>query len=379
MSIDVKRKGNALNIGYLRQRQGLPLESKILKSVRVIEKFWEENEGDVYISKGGVDSNVVEWIAKNFSYIGQFIECATVASVEPVENTKHNYELGNTMIKFVKDKKQTLRDWGYPLISKEVAMAISRYTRTKHDWVKNRRLNGYMGRNGKIIKDGTIPKKYQHLIYAPFELSEKCCINTKEAPLTQFEKKTGKKPITGELASESKNRQNNYLKHGCIMHKSNRDKCTPLGFWTSQDIMECIYKYKIKIPSIYGEVIKLEDGSYKFSGEQRTGCETCGFGIMFDKDRFERLRERKPALFNDTMRGGEWIRKDLYRWVKFRPNSMPIWSNLYWVPDKKGWGYKFVLNYFWESMYIKKKIIWNEEKNIFDILNFEQNQISFDI
>lgn len=344
-----------LNIGDLRQRQSLPLECKIKKSIITIENFHEMYDGDVYISRGGVDSLIVQWLASQSIYPN--IECVCVASVEPVENIRNNYELGNTLLKSDISKKQVMKEWGYPLISKQVAMSISRYIRTKYDWVKDRRLNGYMGRNGKIIKNGSIPKKYQSLIYAPFELSEKCCDAIKKKPLKKYEKEKDKYPITGEMASESKLRQDEYLKHGCIMHNKKRPKCTPIGFWTSQDVMQCIYENNIEIPSIYGKVVKNEDGTFKFSGEQRTGCEICGFGIMFDTERFERLKNRKPNLYNEMMRGGKWIRKDLYRWVKFRSNSIPVWSNLYWVPDNIGYGYKFVLNYFYEVMKINKKII----------------------
>lgn len=85
-------------------------------------------------------------------------------------------------------------------------------------------------------------------------------------------------------------------------------------------------------------------------------CEICGFGMIYDTERFDRLKDRKPGLYKDMMQGGQWIRKDLYRWVKFRHNSMPIWSNLYWVPNYKGYGYKFVLNYFYQVMEIDKKV-----------------------
>jgi sucrose-6-phosphate hydrolase SacC (GH32 family) len=125
-------------------------------------------------------------------------------------------------------------------------MKISRYTRTKNDWVKERRLKGYMGKNGKWIYDSRIPLKYQQLIYAPFEFSEKCCDKTKKKPLKEYEHKTRKHPITGEMAEESKDRQDEYLKHGCIMHDKQRPKCTPIGFWTTQDIMQCIYENNIK-------------------------------------------------------------------------------------------------------------------------------------
>ena len=344
----------ALTKGELAQRQSLPLEAKIIKSIKTIEKFYDMYDGDVYISRGGVDSAIVQWLADQSCYK---IQGVCVAGVEPVENIKYNKEQGNVLLGATTSKKKVIEDWGYPLINKMVAMAISRYTRTKHEWVKERRLNGYMGRNGKWIYDGRIPAKYQELIYAPFELSEKCCDKTKKKPLHDWEMKNGKpKPITGEMAVESDSRMVNYLRHGCIMDSKSKVKCTPIGFWTAQDVMECIYVHKIPIPEIYGEVIKNEDGTFRYSGEQRTGCEICGFGIMHDTERYERLKERKPGIYREMMRGGKWIRKDLYRWVKFRPGSMPIWSNLYFVPDDRGYGYRFVLNYFYKVMKIDKYI-----------------------
>lgn len=340
-----------MNHGDLKQRQSLPLDAKIFKSIRTIEDFYDLMEGDVYISRGGIDSYVVSVLASMSKYK---IESVSVASAEPVENIKFNFKDGVTLLKTNEPKKTTITNWGYPLISKDVAMKISRYTRTKNEWAKEHRLKGYMGRNGKWCYDSRIPLKYQHLIYAPFELTEKCCDVIKKNPLKQFEKKTGKYPITGEMASESLLRQREYLKHGCIMHDKKRPKCTPIGFWTDNDIKEFILKYHLDIPKIYGKVITLE-GDLKFSGEQRTGCEICAFGIMFDSDRFDRMKIRKPNLYNEMMRGGKWIRKDLFRWVKFRPNSLPIWSNLYFVPSDEGYGYKFVLNYFYKSMNINRR------------------------
>lgn len=344
-----------MNIGDLRQRQGLPLKVKILKSIRTIENYYEQHEGDVYIAKGGVDSTVVEWLANQSLYAGK-IESVCVAGVEPVENIRHNHESGNTLLKLTTSKKDVIIDWGYPIISKVVAMAISRYCRTKHDWVKDRRLNGYIGRNGIKITDGVIPKKYQGFIYAPFELSEKCCDKTKKKPMKLYEKKTNKVPITGEMASESRSREKEYLKHGCIMHDKKNPKCTPIGFWTEQDIKKLIYDYKIPISKAYGKVVKNQDGTYSFTGENRTGCDICGFGIMKDPERFERLKEKKLGIYHQMMTGGQWVRKDRYRFVKFRPNSIPIWSNLYWVPDDIGYGYKFVLNYMYELLNIDKHI-----------------------
>ena len=334
-----------MDIGTLRQRQSLPLEMKIQKSIRTIEQFYDDNDGNVYISTGGADSSVLRWLSKQ-SVKTKDIECVCVASTEPPGNIKLNFERGDTLLKSPVTKKKVIIDWGYPIISKEVSMALSRYMRTDSEEVKHKRLNGYMGRNGKIVTMGMIPKIYQFLIYAPFEASEKCCLKTKEGPLLKFNKVSGKLPITGEMAQESRNRQVNYLKNGCIIPGK---KCTPLGFWTDQDIKECIRRYDIPISSEYGSVIKL-NGELMYSNEKRTGCDVCLNGIVRDPLRIERMKRTKPGTYKLMMYGGHFIRKDRYRWVKFRVNSIPIWSNLYWVPDDKGFGYKFVFNYLFKGL-----------------------------
>lgn len=341
-----------MNIGELKQRQSLPLDQKIIKSIHIIEKYYEDNLGDVYISKGGVDSLIVEWLAKQSSY--KNIEGVCVGDIEPTENVKYNYDHGNTIIKSDISKKKVFTDWGYALISKEVSMAISRYTRTKSNDIKTFRLTGY--RNGIKLNVGVIPIKYREFIYAPYEFSEQCCIKIKKRPLLKWEKTSKKHPITGERADETKSRKEQYLKHGCIQIYKNKSKCCPIGFWTKEDIKECIYKFNIEIPKNYGKVIK-ENENYKFTGETSTGCEICGFGIMYDQERFDRLKTRKPYIYNEMMNGGKWTRKKLYRFVKFRVGSIPIWSNLYYVPSDQGYGYKFVLNYFYKVMKIEKEII----------------------
>lgn len=346
-----------MNIGDLKQRQALPLEMKIMKSIRTIEDFYDQNEGDVYISRGGVDSSVLAWLARQS---GRKIEEVTIASVEPVENIKFNKEQGVKLLKS-RGTMEVIKKYGYPLISKDVAMKVSRYTKSKNEWAKERRLRGYMGDNGKWIYDSRIPLKYQFLIYAPFELSEKCCDMSKKKPLKVYEKETNKKPITGEMAEESHLRKKEYLKHGCIMNDKKRIKCTPMGFWTDQDVKRAILKYDIPYPKdIYGD-IEDNEGKLLFTGEQRTGCVICGFGMLHDVNRFERLKKRNRRQYDYMFNGGEWVRKEKYRWVKFRPNSILIWSNLYWQPSNKGYGYKYPVNYIMNGLKGGK---YNERNNI---------------
>lgn len=344
-----------MNEKQLKSRQNWELKLKIKKSIRTIEEFYVRTGGECYISTSGADSCVLDWLASQ-TWCNDKIERVSVAGAENRNNIKHLFLRGDTLLKCEADKKEIITKYGYPLISKSVAMTISRYTRTKSEEQKQIRLNGYVGRNGKIIKDGAIPKKYQEFIYAPFEFSEKCCDMFKKKPLKKYEKKTNKKPITGERAEESRNRKKEYLKHGCIMSEKQREKCTPLGFWTEQDIKQCIFENNISIPKDYGTVVSIDDKLFDFTGEKRTGCNICGFGLLFDLNRLDRLKKNYPKEYDYMLNGGQWIEKDLYRWVKFRPNSLPIWSNKYWVPNEKGYGYRRCLEYLFSVLGIEKEL-----------------------
>ena len=117
--------------------------------------------------------------------------------------------------------------------------------------------------------------------------------------MQDYEKQSGKKPIIGTQASESKMRESAYLQTGCNNFKGG--KCQPLGFWTEQDVLEYIYKFNLEIASVYGEVI-LEDGKYRTTGENRTGCVACGYGCSIWKNdndnRYLRLEQTHPKLHN---------------------------------------------------------------------------------
>ncbi len=49
-------------------------------------------------------------------------------------------------------------------------------------------------------------------------------------------------------------------------------------------------------------------GEYKLTGEQRTGCKLCGFGIVYDPERFIRLYKFEPNVvkfaFTSKRNGG---------------------------------------------------------------------------
>ena len=142
--------------------------------------------------------------------------------------------------------------------------------------------------------------QYRPLIDANFELSEECCKYLKKDPVKYASKELGGLlPVVGEMACDSQERLNAYRQTGCNMFDGNNPKSKPLGAATEQTILHFIYDKKIPCSPVYGECIyDKEDNLYKFTGEQRTGCKLCGFGLKFDPDRFIRLQKYEPATVN---------------------------------------------------------------------------------
>ena len=249
-----------MDINELRLMQNYPLDLKIMKTKqRIIEWINEYGIEGVYVAfSGGKDSTVLLHIVRSlypqiegvFANTGnEFPEI--VQFVRKQEN-----------IRWVRPRKsfaQVLKEEGYPVISKKTSRMIHdcQNPTPKNERSRKLYLSDYtLDKEGNLtsIKNNSfkIANKHRYLIDAPFKVSEKCCNYLKKYPMQDYEKQTSKKPIIGTQAEESKMREGVYLQTGCNNFKGG--KCTPLGFWRSQDILEYIYKYNIEIASIYGEV-----------------------------------------------------------------------------------------------------------------------------
>ena len=158
-------------------------------------------------------------------------------------------------------------------------------------------------------------EKYKFLLDAPFEISNKCCNVMKKQPAHTYSKNTGRKPITAEMADESKLRTQKWLQNGCNGFDMKLPKSTPMAFWTEQDILRYIREEKIPICSVYGDVVidydsmgEMQGQSFLFetgneplktTGCKRTGCMLCGFGCHIRGDeRFLQLKETHPKMYN---------------------------------------------------------------------------------
>ena len=165
--------------------------------------------------------------------------------------------------------------------------------------------------------------RFKFMLDAPFEISDKCCTVMKKNPARQYEKETGRKPITAQMASESRLRTQKWLQSGCNSFEGIHQMSNPMSFWTEQDVLHYIQENNLPLASVYGEIVP-DSGSENIDGQidfadlglcddnrplkttgcKRTGCMFCGFGCHLEKNpnRFEKMKETHPKQY-------EWIMK----------------------------------------------------------------------
>lgn len=269
------------------QRQALSLEIKELLTARRIESWYRYWNGRVYVSfSGGKDSTVLlDMVRKIYPdvvavFVDTGLEYSEIRSfVKTIENV--------VWLKPAMTFKQVIDKYGYPVISKQVSMGLSRYANTKSKLQKELRLNGGICPTSGKKQNRTIPIKWHFMINAPFKCSEVCCTIMKKNPAKKYAKTTGRKPFIGTMADESNLRKMDYLKRGCNAFSLKEPTSTPLAFWAEKDIWDYIKKYKLPYSEIYD------------MGEKRTGCKYCMYGIHMEKEpnRFQRMEHRTPSQY----------------------------------------------------------------------------------
>ena len=256
---------------------------------------------------------------------------------------------------------EVIKNYGYPMISKEVSNTIAGAKKSIKNGVYSHRLcklgvsadeYGGLYDSGKYNYAENIEGskytqyKWRPLIDLDCDFSDICCNIMKKEPMNEYSKRTGRMPIIGTMAEESMNRENAWFKHGCNAFDAKKPKSTPMAFWLKQDVLQYIKQENIPIASVYGDVVYsdnldqmcladfgLGDGSEKLctTGCDRTGCIFCGFGCHREKgmSRFQRLKETHPRQYAYCMDGGEYV----YR--TFKKDENGEWSefNLAWEYD----------------------------------------------
>ena len=190
-------------------------------------------------------------------------------------------------------------------------------------WQK--KLQGLIPKDGAPSRAKYSQERWQFFLNAPFDISHQCCNVMKKAPAHDYAKRTGRKPMTAQMADESRLRTQKWLQNGCNGFDLKEPMSNPMAFWTEQDVLHYIKEYNVEICSVYGDVIDCDENQiegqmdisdfglaekepqFKCTGCQRTGCVFCLFGAHLEKspNRLERLKETHPQLYDYVMRPEE--------------------------------------------------------------------------
>ncbi len=287
----------------LKMRQGMPLADKIRFTNRRIEEWIKYFGKDgCYVSfSGGKDSTVLLDLVRKIepSIEALFVDTGLeYPEIRQFVKTFDNITILRPEIRFDK----VLEKYGYPIISKEVSECVEQARKAlktdKYPYRLAKLMGTALDKNGK--KSIYNQEKWNFLLDAPFKISNKCCNVMKKKPAHKYFKETGKVPIIGTMAVESRLRTQKYLQNGCNGFEMKIPTSTPIAFWTEQDILQYLYETKIPYASVYGEIKIDNNGKYYTTGCHRTGCMFCAYGCHLEKypNRFQMLAQTHPKQYD---------------------------------------------------------------------------------
>ena len=330
-----KRMEDAERIAQFKKNQAEPYASKRSRAVNLAWEFYRniDIDGQCYVAVGGLDSITLYLFLRS---IGINVPAVSVSSLEDKSIQKVHKALGVIPLKSATDvdgrpynKVRVIRDFGWPVISKEVAGKIShiQHPTEENATVRHAIITGETGAQGGWQTESKMQLKKRWLkifggadpegeelgyAAAEFLVSDRCCYYLKEKPCDDYHRETGRWPYMGLMASEGGRREKALAVNGCNYISKNTRRSAPFATFLRQDILTLALemdewyqenyhlfpgeKLDTIIPAIYGKIITDEKGQLQTTDAQRTGCSMCGFGIHMEQrpHRFDLLWERNP-------------------------------------------------------------------------------------
>jgi len=353
-----KKLVNDERIEQFHKNQREPYESKRSRAVNLAWEFFRDVnvDGQCYVAVGGLDSITLLLFLRS---IGINVPAVSVSNLEDKSIQRIHRALGVIPLKPVRaedgkrySKVKVIREFGWPVISKEIAGKISTIQNPTEEnaTVRHAIITGETGAQGGyrtgtrmqlrknwLKKFGGADEEGRELGYeeADFPVSDKCCYYLKEKPCDDYHKETGRWPYMGLMASEHGRREKALAVNGCnYISPTTRRSCPFATFWRHELLrltleMEQWYQEHWQefpsitgldketgdpifgdpihldsiVPTIYGKIITDDKGILQTTDAQRTGCSMCGFGVHNEDrpHRFDLLYERNPAEWDFWM------------------------------------------------------------------------------
>lgn len=309
----MKEIGADKRIADFKVKQQMPYEFKKNYAYKKAWEFFDEcnKRGlNCHVSVGGLDSITLFIFLKK---IGIDVPGISVSVLEDKSIQKVHDQLGIIKLKPYKSKVEVINEFGFPVISKEVASKIELLQNPSPDnaTVRHAIMTGETGEYGGYRKDTRmkLPQRWLELFggpenenegvnykTAPFKVSAKCCYYLKEKPCDDWAKEHNSVPYLGLMASEGGRREKSLMINGCNYFGKSTIRSAPFAIFYRQDILKLALELDVPVPEIYGEIKKKPNGTLYTTKAQRTGCSMCGFGIHMEKrpHRFDMLRQSNP-------------------------------------------------------------------------------------
>lgn len=334
------RLGVDEKVAYFQVKQKLPYDCKVKYAEIRAREFASECDQrglNYHVSVGGLDSITLLLFLRSI-----YIDCPaiSVSSLEDKSIQEVHKLLGVKSLKPLKSKVEVIREFGYPVLSKEIAgkIALLQNPSENNVTVRHAIITGETGDYGGN-RTGTrmqLSKKWLMLFggadaegaelgysAAPFKVSDKCCFFLKEKPCDDWAKANHSVPYLGLMASEGGRRQKSLMRNGCNYFGKSTIRSAPFAIFSRQDLLQLALDLKVPVPKIYGEIVRDDDGTLRTTGAQRTGCSMCGFGIHMEHrpHRFDQLRERNYQEWDFWMNKMGWGEVLDYIGVAWKPEE----------------------------------------------------------
>ena len=365
-SIEEYKKHKQQKHEEMLSKQMVPYSVKVLMARDRIRSFIKECEKrglNYHVSVGGLDSIVLGSLIRNMGYGPKQVPFVSASTLEDKSIQEVHKEMGCIVVKPLKSKVTILQEEGFPVLSKKIANKIDTlaHPTDKNKTVRHAIITGECGAQGHFAINSKmqLPMTYLKLFGGldaegaalgygkpDFKVSHKCCYYLKEAPCDNWAKEHNSVPFLGLMASEGGQRADALEENGCNYFGKTTARSCPFAFFYHSDVVHLAVDLGVHIPDIYGEVKISEelneygDHEYTTTGEQRTGCSMCGFGIQMEKrpHRFDRLYERSPQEWDFWM--NKCVRDEngsLYGWGRVLDYIGIPWRDPeHWYLDPEG-------------------------------------------